>query len=286
MKDLKDTLLTLITPMLWGSTYIITSVLISIDRPIFVALMRGLPIGFLLLLIYRQFPKGNWIWKSLILGSLNIGVFFLLLFIAAYRLPGGIASIMGSIQPIFIILFSWFFLKEKPSWNSYVAVLMTICGVTLLLLKQQMALDILGILAALFGAVVMALGVVLTKLWERPKEVSQMVFTSWQLFFGSLILIPAMLLFEKSIPVLSINNIVGLVILGIFNTGLAYYLWFRGIEKIGPTKASFLSPINPLTAFFLGYIILGQKINALQIIGVIIILSSVFVSQYKPASSR
>ncbi len=44
MKQTKDTLLTMLTPILWGSTYIIASVLIPIQRPVFVAFMRAFPI--------------------------------------------------------------------------------------------------------------------------------------------------------------------------------------------------------------------------------------------------
>lgn len=281
MDKIKNTILTLLAPMLWGSTYIITTVLLPIERPIFVAFMRGFPIGLCLLLYFHKLPKGKWIWRSLILGTLNIGLFFLVLFIAAYRLPGGIAAVIGSIQPIFILIFSAVFLKEKPTKNSYLAIVMTLLGVSLLLLKSKVQFDLIGILAAIVGAVCMALGVVLSKYWGKPKEVSQLTFTGWQLFFGSFILIPFVFLVEQPIPNLSIQNVMGLLILGIFNTGVAYYLWFRGIEKLSPAKVTFLSPINPLTAFFLGYIFLGQKISPLQIVGVIFILGSVFVSQKK-----
>ncbi len=285
MKQMKDILLTMLTPMLWGSTYIIASVLIPIQRPVFVAFMRAFPIGLILLLYYRKLPKGIWILKSLILGSLNIGIFFLFLFIAAYRLPGGIASIIGSVQPVFVIFFSWVLLKEKPTMRSYAAIVMMVTGVILLLFKQQMAIDVWGVLAALCGAVVMALGVVLTKYWGKPEGISQMVFTSWQLFFGSLILIPAVFIMEGSIPALTPVNIAGLAVLGVVNTGLAYYLWFRGIESLSPVRVSLLSPVNPLTAFVLGYVVLGQSISPVQLVGVAIIIASIFVSQKKTAKA-
>lgn len=281
MKDFKDLCLTLVAPILWGSTYILTATLIPINRPIFVALMRGLPIGLLLLLYYRKWPQGQWLLKSFVLGTLNIGAFFLLLFMAVYRLPGGIASVLGSVQPIFTLLFSWFFLKEKPTANAFIAIFMTLLGVSLLLSPKNMTLDPLGIIAALLGAIVMALGVVLTKYWGRPKDVSVMVFTAWQLFFGSLILIPFAYFLEGGFPPLTTTNWIGLLILGLFNTGLAYYLWFRGISKLTPTRVSFLGPINPLTAFLLGFIFLNQTIQAIQIVGVVCILSSVYFSQLR-----
>ncbi len=279
MNTLKNTLLTLIAPLLWGSTYMITALFIPINRPIFVALMRGLPIGLILLLYYRKWPQKQWLLKTFILGTLNIGGFFLFLFIAAYRLPGGIAAVLGSVQPLFVILLSWLILKERPQKRSVLAALMVITGVTLLISTPSIELDSIGILAAFLGALTMALGVVLTKYWGKPKEVSPMNFTAWQLFFGSLILIPLTFFIENDLPLLTFNNWIGLVILGIFNTGIAYFLWFRGIEKLSPTKVTLLSPINPIVAFILGYIVFHQTVNPLQLIGVSIIIVSLIFSQ-------
>ncbi|CAH2215404.1 DMT family transporter [Tepidibacter aestuarii] len=284
MNNTKNILLTMIAPILWGTTYIITSTLIPIDKPFFVALMRGLPVGSILLLYYKQFPKGVWILKSIILGTLNIGGFFAFLFIAAYRLPGGIAAILGSVQPIFCIILSWLLLKEKPNKKSYIASIMTILGVALLVLKPTGYLDPLGIVAALIGAVSMASGVVLTKYWGRP--VNNIVFTSWQLFYGSLILIPITFIVEGGIPSLNITNIFGLVLIGVLNTGLAYALWFNGISKLSPTQVTFLGPLSPLTAFLLGFIFLKQTISYIQIVGVSIILTSVYFSQLKTPSKK
>lgn len=282
MKNIKDTLLTMIAPMIWGTTYVLTSMLIPINRPIFIALMRGLPIGLLLLLYYRQFPKGTMILKVFVLGTLNIGGPFLFIFIAAYRLPGGVAAILGCVQPIFSIFLSWLFLKERPNKNSFIAVIMTFIGVLFLLLNQDAPIDPIGIMAILSGSMVMSLGIVLTKYWGKPSNIDNMVFTSWQLFFGSLILIPAVFLIEGGIPTLNGTNILGLIILGVFNTGLAYYLWFRGIARLSPNKVSFFVPFNPIVAFILGFIFLKQTINLIQILGVIIILSSLYFSQRKP----
>lgn len=91
---------------------------------------------------------------------------------------------------------------------------------------------------------------------------------------------------EGSIPALTPVNIAGLAILGVVNTGLAYYLWFRGIEILSPVRVSLLSPVNPLTAFILGYVVLGQSISPIQLVGVAIIIASIFVSQKKTAKAE
>ena len=96
--------------------------------------VRSLPIGLLLIAWLRQLPKGVWWWRILLLGSLDIGLFQALLFVAAYRFPGGVAATAGSIQPLLVVWFSWIILHEKPSKRSIVAAIAGLVGVGLLVL--------------------------------------------------------------------------------------------------------------------------------------------------------
>lgn len=103
----QDIIFTAIAPMIWGSTYIITSEFLPSDRPFTSAFIRVLPAGILLILFTREFPsRQNW-WHLFILAALNIGIFQALLFIAAYRLPGGLAAVLGSIQPLIVMILIW-----------------------------------------------------------------------------------------------------------------------------------------------------------------------------------
>lgn len=102
----------------------------------------------------------------LMLGGLNIGVFQALLFVAAYRLPGGVAATAGAIQPLFVGFFAWGLLNQKPSKLSMIAALAGFIGVGLLVLGPSAQLDTLGIIAALTGAGAMGLGTVLVKKWQ------------------------------------------------------------------------------------------------------------------------
>ncbi len=87
---MRDVLLTAITPVIWGTTYYVTTEFLPANRPLTTAALRALPIGLLLLIVFRQLPQGVWRFRAAILGALNIGFFFALLFISAYRLPGGV----------------------------------------------------------------------------------------------------------------------------------------------------------------------------------------------------
>ena len=97
------------------------------------------------------------------LGVLNIGAFFALLFIAAYRLPGGVAAVVGGVQPLIVALLASRVLRERLTTRTVLAGIAGVCGVALVALQAQARLDLIGLLAALGGAVSMAVGIVLSK---------------------------------------------------------------------------------------------------------------------------
>jgi probable blue pigment (indigoidine) exporter len=274
---LSDILLTALAPMTWGTTYVVATELLPPNHPLLVAALRSLPIGILLTVWLKQLPQGIWWWRILLLGSLNIGIFQALLFIAAYRLPGGVAATAGAIQPLLVVWFSWLILHEKPSRLSIVAAIAGIVGVGLLVLGPAARLDSIGIVAAIAGAATMGLGTVLVKRWKRP--VSLLVFTAWQLAVGGIVLLPIALAIEGPITQLSPTNLLGFIYLGLVGTGLAYALWFRGIDKLKASAVSYLGLISPLVATLMGFIFLGQSFTPIQLIGIAIVLISVLLGQ-------
>lgn len=91
---------TAITPAVWGTTYIVATEFLPDGRPMLAACVRALPVGLIFVLWSRRLPTGAWWWRAALLGMLNIGAFFALLFVAAFRLPGGVAATAGAIQPL------------------------------------------------------------------------------------------------------------------------------------------------------------------------------------------
>lgn len=274
---LSDVLLTALAPTIWGTTYVVATELLPPNHPLMVAALRSLPIGILLTAWLRQLPKGIWWWRILLLGGLNIGIFQALLFVAAYRLPGGVAATAGAIQPLLVVWFSWIILNEKPSKLSIVAAIAGLVGVGLLVLGPTARLDRVGIVAAIAGAATMGLGTVLVKRWKRP--VSLLVFTAWQLAVGGIVLLPIALVIEGPITHLSTTNLFGFVYLCVVGTGVAYALWFRGIEKLKVSAVSSLGLMSPVVATLIGFVLLHQTLTPIQLIGIAIVLMSVLIGQ-------
>ena len=272
-----DLLLTALAPAIWGSTYIVTTQMLPAGYPMTVAMLRALPAGLLLLLLVRQLPQGIWWMRVFILGALNFSFFWAMLFVAAYRLPGGVAATVGAVQPLIVVFLARMVLGTKLRIVAVAAALAGIVGVALLVLKPDSALDQTGIIAALAGALSMAAGTVLSRYWQPP--VSPLTFTAWQLTAGGLLLVPVALSLEPDLPVLTLTNWLGLIYLGLIGGAVTYLLWFRGLARLESSVAASLGFLSPLTAVILGWGLLGQQLNLLQITGMAIVLFSVWLGQ-------
>lgn len=270
-------LLTALAPILWGTTYIVTTQFLPPDRPLIAAVIRVLPAGLLLTLFFQQLPQGRQWWQMLLLAFLNISCFQAMLFISAYRLPGGIAAVVGSIIPLIIMALMWAIDHIIPSRLTLAATMSSILGMAMLLITPSATWDMLGLSAAFLGAMSMGLGMYLSKRWQP--DVSSMVFTGWQLLFGGLLLLP-FAMWQETLPShLSSDNILGYAYLAFFGSLIAYVLFFRGIAKLTPVAVSILGIFSPMTATIIGWVWLQQRLSPIQLLGLLIALVSVVVVQ-------
>lgn len=273
-----DVLLTMAAPTAWGLTYVVTTELLPADRPLLAGAARALPAGLVLAALARRRPVGSWWWRSAILGTFNIGAFFALLFVAAYRLPGGVAATLGAIQPLLAAALAAVLLRERFRATTAFAGVLGIVGVGLLVLRPEAALDPIGVIAGLAGATSMAVGVVLTKRWGRP--VPLVAFTSWQLIAGGLLLAPLAVVVEGPPPSLTHANLVGFAWLATGGTAIAYLLWFRGIATLPVGRVSLLGLFSPIVATVAGFVVLDQTLAIPQVAGAALVLTAIGLGQW------
>jgi probable blue pigment (indigoidine) exporter len=279
-----DILLTALAPAIWGSTYLVTTELLPDGYPLTAAMLRALPAGVVLLMLTRTLPRGIWLVRSFVLGALNFSIFWWLLFIAAYQLPGGVAATVGAIQPLIVLFLSKLLLDQSIRAWALIAGISGIAGVALLVLTPDATLDTVGIIAAAGGAISMAFGTVLTRKWQP--HVSALTFTSWQLAAGGLLLLPAALWMEPALPPLTMAHVAGFAYLGLIGGAVTYVLWFRGISALGPTTVAPLGLLSPVAAVLLGWSILNQALSLTQAVGMGLVLSSVWLGQRAQAGNR
>lgn len=285
LHQIKTIGLTAIAPIVWGSTYIVTTELLPPESPLLASTIRALPAGLFLVLISKTLPDRKWLLRLAVLGFLNIGLFFYCLFFAATYLPGGMAAIVMSIQPMVVILLSWKWLKLELSSRQMLASAVGILGIVLLVINSAVQIDFTGVAVASVGTLSMASGVVLTKKWQRPQGMTLLGFTGWQLLFGGFMLLPVALWVEGQPEYLSLPNYIGYLYLSVIGAILGYSLWFRGIEKLPPITVSFLGFLSSVSACVLGYLVLDQTLTWLQLLGAMFVLVAIVLAAPRVAAS-
>lgn len=280
----RDVISTALAPTIWGSTYLVTTQFLPPNRPFTAALLRALPAGLLLLLWTRRLPLRTEWGRLLILAALNIGFFQALLFVAAYRLPGGLAAVLGAIQPLLVMLLAWGADGRAPARATLAAAAAGVVGMAVLLLSPQTRFEPIGMVAALLGAVCMASGVWLTRRWKMTLPVLSL--TGWQLLLGGLMLAPLAMALDVPLPPLSMKQWSAYAYLCLAGALLAYALWFRGVSRLPTVAVASLGLLSPLTAVVLGWLCLSQRMTGTALLGLLMVLASVFVVQWTSVRTR
>lgn len=270
-------LLTAVAPVAWGSTYIVTENFLPPDRPLFAATVRALPVGLVLLALRRQLPPPGWRLRAVVLGLCNIGLFFPLIFLSAYHLPGGLAATLQATSPLAVMAIAWPLIGERPPALRVGAALVGILGVALLVLRNPGQVDGIGLLAAFGSVAVSALGFVLVKRWPAPTDMLTLV--SWQLVVGGLALLPVALLVEGAPPALDGEAVLGFAWIAIAGTGLAYFCWFRGLSRMPAGAAALVGLVNPVVGTVLGIAFAAEVFGPTQALGMALVLGGVVAGQ-------
>ncbi|MEV6598557.1 EamA family transporter [Actinoplanes sp. NPDC051346] len=278
------TSVTATAPMVWGTTYVVTTELLPPGHPLFAALLRALPAGLIAIAFSRTLPRGIWWWKAAALGILNIGVFLPLLFVSAERLPGGVAATLGAAQPLLVAALAVVVLHRRPSVWTLAWGAVGVAGVGLVVIGPDAGFDPVGIAAGLAGTGAMALGVTLTKRWGRPVGVGPTAYAGWQLAAGGLFLIPVTWVLEGAPPAVDGHAVLGYLWLGLPGGLIAYILWFRGVTALPVTSVTVLGLLSPMVAALLGAVLLDQTLGPVQLAGFALALAAIVAGQLSPRS--
>ena len=265
--------ITLIAPVLWGTSYAFMESGLDNGLPLWNALFRALPAGLLLLLIKPvAFDRKTLSYGSMV-GFLNIGVFFVCMFIATYRIPGSLVATLGATMPIQVMIIRRVLYGVKPDAWQIAAGFLGLFGVYLLLSGSEMPLDAIGVGVALLGMFSMSLATVIMQHHGMTENV--IGFMGTQLVAGAVFILPIAYVVEGSIPSYNTSEIMTLGWLSVVNTAIGYLIWLYGIKRIGVFNASLLTLINPVVAVLLGVLYMKDQISLIQFMAIGLILFSV-----------
>lgn len=269
---------TLLAPISWGTTYIVTTELLPDGQPLTVAALRVLPASLLLIAVgtarSRWRPRGRAEWRRHALISLfNFSLFFPLLVAATYRMPGGIVAAAGGLQPLFVAVIAYLLFRRPAAPRELLTGLTAAIGVALVVGIGSASFDLLGVVATVIATASFAVSVVLTKRFTPSPD--RIAATGWQLGLSSLLLVPVAIAVEGTPTISGGRDLIGLAYLSLVATGLAFIFWFSGIQRLPTHVPPLLGLAAPLTGAAIGWAFLGQSLSLLQVTGFFVTVGAI-----------
>lgn len=263
-------LLAMIPAFFWGTTYAVTQYTVPDWPPILLGVLRALPAGLLLLAIKPTLPKKHE-WRALlVLGTINIALFFCLVFVMALTLPAAISGVGMVSLPVFAMLYSWVVYKRRPNALQVCRGLALVALAWLLFNPATITLNPVGLIAMLSAIMCIVIGSSVTK--SLGTRMHWWTVLTWQLIIGGVILtiVSAVMASLDPEPYLSavqntsLTNILGLLWVIILNTALSYTMYVWLLQRMSVVDFTFGNIINPIAGILSGLLLLGESFTPVQ----------------------
>ena len=274
--------------LLWGTSFLFTSLAVDSIPPLIIVFVRVLlgAVTLFLVVSYKglRLPRELKAWGAFsLLGVLgNLLPFFLIAWGQQF-VNSGIAGVIMAVMPLITILLAHYFIEGETINRFKLAGFATgISGVVLLLgpVFGGSRQEILGAAAVFFSAGCYASNTIVAR---RLPNYGPLVTGAGVLISSVLIALPFWLLSvtNTDIEQISTISIAALLWLGIGPTGLAALVYFLIIQRAGPTFLSNINYLIPAVAFFAGAFFLGEKISVQSLLALLIILSGIGISRLR-----
>lgn len=242
---------------------------------------------FLILIFFKQ--RKTFSWKQiknnmfvLLASGIALGGNWIFLYQSYDYTSLANATLGYYFAPVFVLLLSPYVLKEPFTLKQGICIVIAVIGMICIVgngISASRTDDVLGIILGLVAAAFYAALMLLNKF---IKDINKLEGTIIQLATTAFILLPYVLTTVGSnILNIPISSIPFIVLLGVINTGVGFWLFFSGMEKLKGQSIAMLSYVDPFVAILISGLVLQEKFTLLQIIGGILLLSSTFVSEMR-----
>ena len=278
---LAEWLMLILLSVLWGGSFFFMKVSLAELPTLTIVFCRvafaAITLGILLKLMGQRLPSGFKLWRTFfIMGFINNLLPFSLLIWGMTEISSGLASILNATTPVFTILVAHFATNdERISMNKIIGIVLGLVGVVVLIGVDAMSgfnQSVLAMLACL-GA---SLSYGLAATYGRKFKIMQVRPVSvafGQVTASSLLLLPIAFVADSpwSLALPSLTTWLALIALGVFSTALAYVLYFQILSRAGATNIALVTLLVPVSAIFLGWLILNETLEFNHIVGMLLI---------------
>jgi drug/metabolite transporter (DMT)-like permease len=279
----------LITILIWGTTFISTKILLTDFTPIEILFLRFVLGLIVLIVIYPKRLKVKNIKQELyfaLAGLCGITLYYLLENIALTYTMASNVGVIISIAPFFTAILSHIFMKseEKLKVNFFIGFLVAIVGICLISFNgSKLKLNPIGDILAVAAAIVWAIYSLLTR--KISSFGYNTIQTTRRIFiYGIILMLPTLFIFDFNLDFQRLANlkyILNFLYLGIGASALCFVTWNYAVKVLGAVKTSVYIYMIPVITVITSAIVLKEKITLIAIIGTVLTLIGLFLSESK-----
>ena len=273
---------------LWGSSYLFAKVALEGIPPLTLAATRVTIAAVVLLLVMRasrvHLPRERETWRLLFTQSLfNSTLAWAILAWGQQYVDSGLAGVLNSTSPIFVVLLTFMFLRQEALRGLQVfGALLGFAGVVVTIgidVLGALGRDVLAQLATLFSAFLYAVAALHGR---KLAHVSPLVTAAGTTLLAAACLVPASLVIERPWTLApSLRSLAAAFALAFFCTTVALLLYFRLLRTLGPMGVTSQSYLRAGVSVLLGTLVLGEKLSAAAGIGLAAIILGVAAINYR-----
>lgn len=268
------------TTCAWGSLYVANKFVLSSTPPITILFLRYL-ITSLLFLIMMKFRKRTPIDKSDYKYIILIGFASYFIAVSAQTIGtklanASIASLINSMNPVFIIFFAALILKEKITAGKIAALALSITGACVILGGASGGGELAGIFFSIVSAVIWS--VVSVFIRRIAQKYDPFIITAYAIYIATLCTFPIAVFEYIHTPhgaVFTGQNVLFFLYMGIICTALPHYLWNKSLSMIEAGTCALFYPVQPMVSVLLGSVFLGEAVTARILIGAALIIAGI-----------
>ena len=264
---------------IWGSSFLFTRLAVGeFGTAPTTALRVGIAALFLLPIALMR-GQGSQLWRHkghlLVLGLFSSAIPFACFAFALLSISTGLSSILNATVPLFGTVIAWIWLKDRPSMIRWIGLAIGFIGVVLLAsgkasFKPDAQGNVTGwaVLACLLAT--FCYGIAASYARRFLQGVPALTMATGSQISATLVLLgPALWYWPTSLP--SAQAWAGIAVVGVLCTGVAYILYFRLVERAGPTPPMAVTFCIPVFALAYGALLLGEEITPWMVVCCLII---------------
>ena len=281
-------MMTLLTMIIWGTTYISTKILLQNLQPLEILFYRFAIAYFVLMLIYPKFKKVNSFKEELVFisaGATGVTLYYLIENVALKYTLASNVGLFSAMAPILTAILSNFFIEHEAFEKKLIyGFIISIAGVFLVIFNGNfiLKLNLLGDLLAILAAVTWSIYSIILKKLNNKYKYNYIYITRKIFFYGVIFMIPLLFLFKINLNLdkLIIPSVLfNILFLSLVASALCFITWNIGVSFIGAIKASNYIYIVPLITTVTSIIILKEQVTKIVLVGAILILLGLYISQ-------